>query len=105
LTLSGDWAWRGVQDGTIFNRSYDNAPSWDDFDLRALWKGPNDRYEIIGYVKNIFNTLQYEAANGGAGLAGNATQTFTAAGGLNEVGVFTLAPPRTYGLEVRYKFF
>jgi len=28
-----------------------------------------------------------------------------AAAGLDTVNVFTLAPPRTYGLEVRYKFF
>jgi iron complex outermembrane receptor protein len=105
LTLSGSYVWRDVQDGTIFNRSYDNAPAWDDFDLRALWKGPNDKYEVIGFIKNIFNTLQYEVGSGGGGLLGTATSHTTAALGLDEVGVFSLAPPRTYGLEVRYKFF
>jgi len=105
LTLSGSYVWRDVQDGTVFNRTYDNAPAWDDFDLRALWKGPNDRYEVIGFVKNIFNSLQYETGSGGGGLLGTSNSATYAAAGLDEVGVFTLAPPRTYGLEVRYKFF
>ena len=74
-------------------------------DLRALWKGKGDRYEVIGFVKNVFNTLQYEAADSGAGLLGTNAASTTAAAGLAEVNVYNLAPPRTYGLEVRYKFF
>ena len=105
LTLSGSFVWRDVQDGTVFNRTYDNAPSWDGVNLRATWKGPDDRYEVIGYVDNLFNSLQYEVGDGGGGLLGNATSHTTAAQGLDEVNVFTLAPPRTYGMEVRYKFF
>jgi iron complex outermembrane receptor protein len=100
LTLSGDYAYRSSQDGTLFNRFYDNAPSWDDVDVRALWKGPGDKYEVIGYVKNIFNTLQYTVAAGGSGLAGSASAV-----GLTEVNAFELNPPRTFGVEVRYKFF
>jgi outer membrane receptor protein involved in Fe transport len=51
-------------------------------------------------VKNVFNTLQYEVGDGGVGLLGNATSA-----GLYENNIYTLAPPRTYGMEVRYKFF
>jgi iron complex outermembrane receptor protein len=105
LTLAGSYSWRDVQDGTVFNRFYDNAPSWDDVDLRLLWTANHDRYEIIGYVKNLFNDNQFEAADGGTGLLGNATSSTTAAKGLNEENIFTLAPPRTFGVEVRYKFF
>ncbi|HEY3888409.1 MAG TPA: TonB-dependent receptor [Caulobacteraceae bacterium] len=105
LTLAGSYSWRDVQDGTVFNRAYDNAPSWDDVDLRLLWKGNHDRYEVIGFVKNLLNSNQFEAADGGAGLLGNSTSATTATAGLNEENVFTLAPPRTYGVEVRYKFF
>ena len=105
LTLSGSYAWRDVQDGTIFNRNYDNAPSWNNVDLRALWKGKDDRYEIIGFVKNLFNNLEYEAADEGAGLLGSNASATHAAAGLVETNVFNLAPPRTYGIEVRYKFF
>jgi iron complex outermembrane receptor protein len=100
LTLDGSYIYRSSMVGDVFNRFYNTSPSWEDVDLRATWKGANDRYEIIGYIKNIFNSLQYTVANGGAGLAGSANAV-----GLNEVNIFSLAPPRTYGVEMRYKFF
>jgi iron complex outermembrane recepter protein len=105
LTLSADYVWRDKQDGAIFNRWYDNAPAWSDVDIRALWKGPNDRYEVVGFVKNVFNTLQYTVASGGVGLLGNSFSSTTAANGLIQQNLFELNPPRTYGVEVRYKFF
>jgi iron complex outermembrane receptor protein len=105
LTLSGSFVYRDSQDGTIFDRKYDNAPSWTEADFRALWKSSGDRYEIIGYVKNAFNTVGYGAADGGYGLSGNASATTTPAAGLFQNNIFELTPPRTYGLEVRYKFF
>ncbi len=73
LTLSGAYVWRDIQAGALFNRFYYNAPSWSDVDLRALWSGDHDRYEIIGFVKNVFNTTQHDTGAGGAALAGNAT--------------------------------
>jgi iron complex outermembrane receptor protein len=105
LTLSGDYVYRGSQDGTVFNRFYDNAPGWDDVDLRALWKSPGDRYEVIGYMKNVFNTLQYTVAEAGSGLAGSQSTVASPIGLQNEVNNFELNPPRTFGVEVRYKFF
>jgi iron complex outermembrane receptor protein len=105
FTLSATYVWRDVQDGAQFNRPYDNAPSWDDFDLRAVWVGPHDKYEISGYVKNVFNTAQYTNGVTGAGLLGTASSFTTAARGLDEVNVYALAPPRTFGVELRYKFF
>ncbi len=105
LTLSAAYVWRDKQDGTPFDRWYDNAPAWSDVDIRALWKGPNDRYEVIGFVKNVFNTLQYTVASGGVGLLGNGFSSTTAAQGLFQQNLFELNPPRTYGVEVRYKFF
>lgn len=100
LTFSGSYAFRDTQDGALFNRFYDNAPSWSDLSFRALWKGPNDKYEIIGFVKNATNALQYTVAASGAALAGSATSI-----GSNFVSAFELNPPRTYGVEMRYKFF
>jgi iron complex outermembrane receptor protein len=105
LTLSAAYVWRDKQDGTPFDRWYDDAPSWSDVDIRALWKGPNDHYEVIGFVKNVFNTLQYTVASGGVGLLGNSFASTTGAGGLFQQNLFELNPPRTYGVEVRYKFF
>ncbi len=113
LVLSGDYAFRDTQLGTLFNRFYDSAPSWSDLSFRATWKGPHDRYEITAYVKNALDALQYTVASGGAGLVGSATKvgpslngTYAASGvGINEVNSFDLNPPRTFGMEFRYKFF
>jgi hypothetical protein len=41
----------------------------------------------------------------GTGLSGNASSTTSATAGFFENNIYDLAPPRTYGLEVRYKFF
>src|SRR5262249_35035387 len=72
LTFSATFAFRDRQTSTLFGRFYDTAPSWYGIDLRALWKGPKDRYEIIAYVKNLTDTLQYAVGLGGAGLNGSA---------------------------------
>jgi iron complex outermembrane receptor protein len=105
LTLSGAYIWRDTQDGTVFKRFYYIAPSWDDVDLRAVWSGNHDKYEVIGFIKNVFNTEQYDVGSAGVGLLGNATSHTTPAQGLNYLSVYELAPPRTFGVEVRYKFF
>ena len=105
IVLSATYVWRDVEDGTVFDRKYDNAPSWDQVDFRALWRGPADRYEIIGFVKNVFNSTGYEAAAAGSALSGTDSAVSTAATGLSETNTFILTPPRTYGLELRYKFF
>ena len=89
----------------MFDRKYDNAPSYTEVDFRALWKSTGDKYEVIAYVKNAFDTVGYAAADGGVGLSGNASSTTTPAAGLYETNIFNLTPPRTYGLELRYKFF
>lgn len=105
FTLAGTYNWRDTQTGAMFNRFYYTAPSWDNVDVQAIWKGNHDRYEIIGFVRNLFNTLQYDVGPTGVGLLGNATGYTTAAQGLYESSVYELTTPRTYGMEVRYKFF
>ena len=105
LTLGGSYVWRDTQVGNVFNRFYNIAPSWDDVDFRATWSGDHDRYEVIGFVKNAFNSLQYNVGAAGQGLLGNATSHTSNAAGLDYVSGYELAPPRTFGVEVRYKFF
>ncbi len=73
LLGSVSFAYRDTQNGTLFNRFYDNAPSWTDLDFRLTWKAPHDKYEITGFVKNATDSLQYTVAAGGAVLGGSAT--------------------------------
>jgi iron complex outermembrane receptor protein len=103
FVLSGDYAYRDTQSGDLFGRFYSTAPSWSDLSFRGTWKGPHDKYEVTLFVKNALNALQYTVAAGGAGLAGSATAVTP--GLTNEVSGFELNPPRTYGMELRYKFF
>ncbi len=105
LTLSGTYSWLDSQTGDVFGRYYSTAPSWDDVDFQAIWKGDHDKYEIIGFVRNVFNTLQYDVGPAGVGLLGNANSYTTAAKGLYESSLLQMTTPRTYGMEVRYKFF
>ncbi|HEX4198996.1 MAG TPA: TonB-dependent receptor [Caulobacteraceae bacterium] len=106
LTMAATYVWRDSQIGnTVFNTPYNTAPSWDDVDLRATWSGDHDRYEIIAYAKNVFNSLQYPTGALGAGLTGNGTTGTSAAARLIYDTTYNLNPPRTFGVEVRYKFF
>ena len=56
-------------------------------------------------MKNVFDTLQYEVGAGGAGLSGNESRHVLPGQPLIENSTYTLAPPRTYGVELHYKFF
>ncbi|HEX4184163.1 MAG TPA: TonB-dependent receptor, partial [Caulobacteraceae bacterium] len=99
FTLSATYVWKDKSYSGIFTRTYDEAPSWNQVDARGTWSGDHDRYEVIFFVKNLFNTLGYDAAGGAtAGFTGNpANPTF-------QQPSFDLTPPRTYGVEVHYKF-
>jgi iron complex outermembrane receptor protein len=95
LTVSGSYIWKDKSYSGIFQRTYDEAPAWNQVDFRATWAGKNDKYEIIGYLKNAFDSRGYEAAATGipvgqAQLANHA---------------YSLAAPRLYGIEFHYKFF
>ncbi len=98
LTLSGTFIWKDVSYASVFNQAYDTAPAWDQVDLRAVWSGSHDRYEVVLFMKNVFNTLGYDAAL-------PAFYITPVGGGANtQAAEYDLTPPRTYGLELHYKF-
>jgi iron complex outermembrane receptor protein len=122
LTGTVSYAWRDVAYGAVFKRWYNEAPSWDQWDARFLWRDKDDKYEVIGYVKNIFDKIGYdqgataERLSGGfssiygaspAGLTCSpvvaASGTVSCVQGIRKT--FYTTPPRTYGIEFRYKFF
>jgi outer membrane receptor protein involved in Fe transport len=126
ITASVSYAWRDKTWGTLFRRWYYEAPSWDQWDARALWKDANDKIEVIAFVKNIANKTGYDQGatavllNGAISAvyasqiaalpAGQLTCSPVIAGGVVNCvqGIrktFYTTPPRTYGIEFRYKFF
>jgi iron complex outermembrane recepter protein len=94
FSLSGSYIWKDSSYPGVFERAYYETPAWDEVDLRAVWSGDHDRYEIIGFVKNAFNSIGYDAA----GAAFGSTLP------LGQDPAYDLTPPRTYGVEIHVKF-
>jgi iron complex outermembrane receptor protein len=92
LTLSGTWTYKDEAYYSVFSRDHYLAPSYDETDLRVLWNEPNNRYTIIGFVKNAFDDEGYEAA--GASMSAWGVQSRS----------YTLTFPRTYGIEAQFRF-
>ena len=101
LIFSGTYTWRDKSYASIFTRNYYEAPSWDQVDLRATWSGNHDHYEVVLFVRNLFNTLGYDAA--AAGYIAEDPVGNTGAG-ITQVSAYDLTPPRTFGAEFHYKF-
>jgi iron complex outermembrane receptor protein len=100
LSLSLSYVWRDVQYGTIFTRTYNEAPSWDQVDLRAEFRSANGHYSIIAYGKNIFDSTGYNA--GAVGVAQNIDGTTHIPGAFLKE--YTITPPALYGIELQYRF-
>jgi iron complex outermembrane receptor protein len=131
FTPSFSYVWRDKQYGTLFQRSYNEAPSWDQIDLRVRWVSTDDRYEVIVFGKNITNNIVYDTGAIGTRLAG--TNNFACVGGgiptalgtcnfvqgVNgptgygavagedaggHIKTYQVAPPALWGIEFHFKF-
>jgi iron complex outermembrane receptor protein len=108
LTGSVSYIYRDVQFGTLFERSYNKAPDWKQVDARVTWTSENNKQRVIVFVKNVFNDLQYDAGAVGSRFVGANINPATLATVLVNQGIFrtySVAPPRTYGIEFQHKFF
>jgi iron complex outermembrane receptor protein len=134
FTPSVSYIWRDKAYGLFFTENYWAAPKWDEWDARLSWKSANNRFEAIAFIKNIANTWGFDQgpiATRAAGtsdifmagpVAGSGTYQPVnyvqgvngPAGfnnkllGANSQGIYqTLypTPPRTFGIELHYKFF
>jgi iron complex outermembrane receptor protein len=101
LILSASYIWKDKSYSTIFDRIYNEAPSWDQVDVRATWSADHDKYEVVLFCRNLFNTLGYDAAADGY-ITQNPVNNPGA--GIAQAQSFDLTPPRTFGAEFHYKF-
>ena len=102
------YIYRDVQYGTLFTRSYNKAPDWDQWDARLTWTSKDSRDRAIAYIKNITNDLGFDAGALGARYAGTIISPTTGAATLVNQGIFksySITPPRTFGVEFQHKFF
>lgn len=130
LTGSLSYSWRDNAYGALFQRWYNKAPTWDQWDARFIWKSTNGKYEVLGYIKNILNDVGYDQGATGYRVDGQVTNLLyganpagltcspiprnvgnLATGNLGTIyciqGIrktYYTTPPRTYGIELRYKF-
>ncbi|MBW8813935.1 MAG: TonB-dependent receptor [Caulobacterales bacterium] len=102
LTLGATYIYRSEAYANVFTRDYNRAPSWDQVDLRANWSPSKGNYTIIAYVKNVFDTAGYDAAV--AASQRNNSATVASDRFLNGGQNLELTPPRTYGVELQYRF-
>ena len=100
LTLSGTYTWKDETYGSLFNRPYALAPSYNQVDLRATWTDSKDRYKVIAFAANVFNSTGYDNATGSLLLSPAVAGNQTGQVAINQ----SLIAPRTYGLQFQYKF-
>jgi iron complex outermembrane receptor protein len=108
LVGSVSYIYRDVQYGTLFTRSYNKAPDWHQIDARLTWSSENNKERVILFVKNLTNALAYDAGAVGSRFVGSNINPATGASVRVNQGIYStysIAPPRTYGIEVQHKFF
>jgi iron complex outermembrane recepter protein len=96
LSASASYVWRDGTYYSIFNRYYNFAKSYGQTDFRLLFRDTNDRYTLIGSLKNVFDT------RGNPGVNGTRITTGPNIGFVNRT--ISYVPPRTYTVEVQYRF-
>ncbi len=112
LTTGATYVWRDQQYGSLFNRPYYRSPSYDQVDLRAAFKDKDKKYTVILFVKNLLDDLGYEGGATASRRAGFVPAYTLGLPGLGPTPVlqgiattYPLTPPRTYGIELQYRFF
>jgi iron complex outermembrane receptor protein len=105
LTATATYVWRGAQYGSIFDRSYYRAKPFTQVDGRVTWRDKDSKYTIIAFAKNIFDAKGY--ANGATATrrAGLTPTRANLSGVFGQNTTYELNPPRTYGVELQYRFF
>ena len=98
LDISASYVWKDSMYHGVFNRAYTQTPSFDQVDLRAIWTDATDSYRVIGFVKNVFDTVGYDNASG------DMLATFPTAAPGSYSQVYSFTPPRTVGLQIEYRF-
>jgi iron complex outermembrane receptor protein len=124
------YIWHDKQYGSVFNRDFYLAPSYDQWDARVTWKSQNNHFTVIASIKNIANSLGYEGGSTPGRVAGSIPGYVVGQNGATALAAipvlqagtsvspaapvhiaepniavgYLLTPPRTYGIELQYRF-
>jgi iron complex outermembrane recepter protein len=92
FTLGGTYSFTDDLQSNVFSNPIARADSNEIADFRMLWNDAQNRYTIIGFVKNAFDEEGYIRSSGSSP---------TAVGSRRGVGLIL---PKTYGAEVQFRF-
>lgn len=91
LRLAATYVWRDATRYSIFEDRGSRAPAYEQFDARATWTSADDRFRVIGFMRNIFDKDGFtDAQQVGPSPRNSPT--------------IALTPPRTYGAEFQIRF-
>ncbi len=65
LDASLSYFWQDISFSSIFNRSYTKIPSWDQTDGRLSWTSADGNFTLIGFIRNMFDEVQYDSRGSG----------------------------------------
>jgi iron complex outermembrane receptor protein len=91
LTFSANWIWREGRYSTIFRDPQTHTPGFAQVDLRAIWVDTENRYSVIGFVRNLQDRPGYDGAAAAVTTDGISRSV-------------SLTNPREWGLELQYRF-
>jgi len=91
FALSGSYIWRDSTFYDAFDNPQTRAPSYGAADFRGTWTSADNRYSVIGYLRNAFNKVAFDSIGYAAGFPANQPS-------------FSVIPPRVYGIELRVRF-
>jgi iron complex outermembrane receptor protein len=96
LTLSGTFVWKDSEYNSPFNRYYNFSPAYSQVNLRATFTDTKNRYSVIVFADNVFNTTGYDGTGGIPVTNPGPEQVVDR--------LVSYTAPRTYGVEFQYRF-
>ncbi len=109
LILSATYTWTDETFYQPFKSDANKVKAYDVADFRVLWNDADDRYTVIGYVKNAFDNKGF-TSTGSTNADGDLRQPEPRVDGRRRASrprtaiTRGLIQPRTYGVELQYRF-
>ncbi len=91
LTFLADYSWIDKVYFSLFEEGTDKAPSYSRVDTRVTWLSPGEEWNVSAFCNNVFDDIGIRQV-----------EALSEADNFRRTG--TVTNPRTFGLEVLYKF-
>ena len=88
------YSWRDSFYDTFFNNQKEKSPAYDNLDARLNWYSPDEKVSVTAWVRNLTDEEQTTSIS---------ADTFRPSD-LTGYQTFSYAPPRTYGIDVKFHF-